>query len=171
MEAPTIARPYAPLLDWLERNRVDYEVHEHPVTFTAAGTATAEGVDARTFAKVVGVITDDGRRALLIVDAPDRVDLRKVRLLLEADDVRLLTERELTELAPDCEAGALPAVGALFGLPMHADFAVEDDPEISFNAGTHRYTVRVDRAAWERVAHVRYADLAAATEPGPAWAR
>ena len=49
------------------------------------------GVDARTFTKVVGVATDDGRRALLIVDAPDRVDLRKARAILDAGEVRLLS--------------------------------------------------------------------------------
>lgn len=171
MQAPPVTRPSAALLDWLHKHRIDYEVHEHARATTAVGTARAEGVDARTFAKVVGVVTDDGRRALLVIDAPDRVDLRKVRLVMEADDVRLMTERELAELAPDCEAGALPAVGALYGLPMHADYAVEDDPEISFNAGSHRYTVRVDRFAWETATHVRYAALVADSGSGPAWAR
>lgn len=170
MQAPTTNRPYPPLLDWLRRHRIDYEVHEHAEAFTATSTARAEGVDARTFAKVVGATTDDGRRALLVVDAPDRLDLRKARRILGADEIRLLSEPELVALAPGCEAGAMPAVGELFGVPIHADYAVEGDPEISFNAGTHRWSVRVDRAAWERAAHVRYADLAADPELGPAWA-
>jgi Ala-tRNA(Pro) deacylase len=108
---------------------------------------------------------------MLVVDAPDRVDLAKAGAVLGADGVRLLTEAELAALAPDCEAGAMPAVGSLFGLPMIADHAVAGDPEISFAAGSHRYSVRVDRAAWERATHVRYADLALETDPRPAWAR
>jgi Ala-tRNA(Pro) deacylase len=170
MEAPTLSRPHAGLLDWLHRNRIDHEVHEHAEAFTAASTARAEGVDARTFAKVVGVATDDGRRALLVIDAPDRVDLGKAREVLQADHVRLLSEPELASLAPGCDAGAIPAVGSLFGLPMHADYAIQQDPEISFNAGTHRCSVRVDRAAWERATAVHYADLAVATDGRPAWA-
>jgi Ala-tRNA(Pro) deacylase len=171
MEAPTVHAPSSTLLDWLRRQRIDYEIHEHDEAFTAAGTARAEGVPARSFAKVVGVVTEDGRRALLIVDAPDRVDLRKARAILETDEVRLLTEPELMALAEGCEAGAIPAVGALFGLPTYADYAVEDDPQISFNAGTHRHSVRVDRSAWERACHVRYADLVADPEHGPVWDR
>jgi Ala-tRNA(Pro) deacylase len=163
--------PYRPLIEWLERNDIPHEVHEHPVAFTAAATATAERVDPRVFAKVVGVSTDDGRRALLVVDAPDRVDLRKARVALHARDVRLVDEAELTALAPGCEPGALPAVGALFDTPMLADFAVRDDPTIVFNAGDHGHAVHVDRAAWERSAGVSYSDLAE-DEPGvPAWAR
>jgi hypothetical protein len=48
---------------------------------------------------------------------------------------------------------------------------VRDDPDISFDAGSHRYSVRVDRAAWERAAGVTYADLAEESDAGPAWAR
>jgi hypothetical protein len=53
---------------------------------------------------------------------------------------------------------------------MYADYAVKDDAEISFNAGSHRYSVRVDRASWERAAGVQYADLASAADARPAWA-
>ena len=170
MDAPLLGRPHAGLLLWLREHQVDHEVHEHAEAFTAATTAHAEGVDARTFAKVVAVAADDGRRALFVIDAPDRLDLRKARAILNARDVRLLTEPELAELAPGCDAGALPAVGSLFGLPMHVDFAVAEDAQISFNAGTHRHTVRVDRTQWEREAHVHYANLALDAGDRPAWA-
>jgi Ala-tRNA(Pro) deacylase len=83
----------------------------------------------------------------------------------------LLSESELTDLAPGCEAGALPACGKLYGLSTYADFAVRDDRDISFNAGSHRFSVRVDRSGWERATGVRYADLASESDTRPAWAR
>jgi Ala-tRNA(Pro) deacylase len=169
--SPSIGQPNAGLLDWLERHGVEHEVHQHPEAFTARGTAHAEGVDPRSFAKVVGVRTDDGRNVLLVLDATDHVNLRKARVVLSADEIRLLTEAELMALAPDCEAGAIPAVGLLFDLPMYADFAVRDDRDISFNAGSHRFSVRVDRAGWDRASGVIYADLAEETDIRPAWAR
>lgn len=170
MTTTTAGRPNAALLEWLRGHGVDYEVHQHDEAYTALTTARAEGVDARTFAKVVGVAADDGRTAIVVMDAPDHVDLRKARSVLGAREVRLLTEPELSALAPDCEAGAIPAVGALFGQPMFADYAIQDDDEISFNAGTHRCSVRVDRAAWEHEAGVRYGDLAGDRDSRPAWA-
>lgn len=159
------------LLGWLDRQAVDFEIHEHDAAFTARTTAAAEGVDARTFAKVLGVVTGEGKRALFVLDATDKLDLRKARIALGHADVRLLTEAELADVAPDCEVGAIPAVGSLFGLPTYADYAVREDPEISFNAGSHRYSVRVERAGWERACSVTYADLAADADSGPAWAR
>lgn len=170
---PTGAHPGAlpALLDWLERHAVEHDIHEHAEAFTARQTALAEGVDPRTFAKVVAVRTDDQRTILLVLDATDHVDLRKAREALLADDVRLLTEAELTALAPECDAGAIPAVGALFDLAMVADHAVRDDTALSFNAGTHTCAVRVDRAQWERETGVTYADLAGESDGRPAWAR
>lgn len=168
--ATTLDRPYQPLLDWLATQDIEYEIHEHDPAFTARATATAEGVDPRTFAKVVAVVAHDGRQSFIVLDATDDLDLPKARQVLGAG-VRLLTEAELTALAPGCDLGAVPAVGALFGLATYADRAVRDDPEISFNAGSHRFSARVDRASWERATNVTYADLAEETDAGPAWAR
>ncbi len=163
--------PHAGLLDWLHTHHIDHELHEHPLAFTARETARAEGVDPRTFAKTLGVLTADGRRVLVVLDATDHLDLVKARRVLDAGHVRLLTEEELLEIAPGCAVGTMPPVGALFGMPVVADYAVREDPEISFHAGSHRFSVRVDRAAWERAAEVRYADLAEDIVREPAWVR
>ncbi len=172
MNAPTTPdRPYPRLLEWLASHHVDYEIHEHDPAYTARSTAAAEGVDPRTFAKVVGLAADDGRMVLAVLDATDQVDLDKARRALGASEVRLLTEDELTALAPGCEVGAIPAVGPLFGLAMYVDHAVREDPEISFNAGSHRYSARVERTSWERVCDVAYANLAVESDTRPAWTR
>ena len=167
----TLDRPYPGLLDWLASQNVEYEIHEHDPAFTARATATAEGVDPHTFAKVVGVVTKDAGNVLVVLDATDHLGLHKARRALGSSDVRLLTEAELTALAPGCAVGAIPAVGSLFGAATYADYAVRDDPEISFNAGSHRFSARVERGGWERACGVVYADLAVESDSRPAWAR
>lgn len=168
---PALAGPHAGLLDWLAANGVEYELHEHPATVTALETARIERVDPRRFAKTLVVELANGERTIVVLDATARLDLAKAARTLGTTSVRLVTEGELTELAPDIEVGALPPVGQLFGLRVLADFAIHDDPTISFPAGSHRFAVMVDRAAWERAAHVAHADLAAAIDRGPVWAR
>ncbi len=170
VETPRTDGPHAGLLDWLAGRHVEYELHEHPETFTAEATARAEHIDPRRFAKVVGIASNDGRRALLLVDAPDHVDLAKAKRILGAADVRLLTEPEFAALAPECDAGTIPPIPDLCGLPVYADFALRDAPMLSFHAGSHRYTVHVDRVAWERASGIAYADIAQ-DDDTPAWAR
>jgi len=123
-ELLTNAGPHAGLIDWLAARRVEYELREHPETYTAEATARADHTDPRRFAKVVGATAADGRNVLLVVDAPDHVDLAKARRLLGSADVRILTEAEFTALAPDCEPGTVPPVPELFGLPVYMDLAL-----------------------------------------------
>lgn len=163
--------PHAGLLEWLARHHVDYELQEHQLTFTARETARAEGLNPKVFVKALGVSTDDGRRAIVAVDAADHLDLVKARHVLRAGRVHLLPEDELTALWPGCDAGAMPPVGEPVGLEVYADFAIRDDPEITFHAGSHRYTVRVERVAWEHAVHPTYGDLAEDRSLEPAWAR
>ena len=159
------------LMTWLDRSGIDYELHEHDRSLTALATARAEGVDPNTFEKVVWVRSAEGGDALMVLDANDHLDLSKARDVLRSGKVKLVPEAELAELAPDCDPGAMPAVGSLFGLPTYADLHVSDSAEVSFNAGSHTLAVRVDRAGWEKALGVVYADLAAQTWRDPAWHR
>jgi Ala-tRNA(Pro) deacylase len=164
------AQPLPELLGWLRDHRIDFELHEHATTYTARATARAEGVDPQTFAKTIGVVTDDGRRSLVVLDATDQLDLARARHLLNARHVRLLREDELAAISPGTEVGALPPV-PLWDVPIYADYAVRQEPQISFAAGSHRHTVRVDREAWEASAGVIYGDLATDVDRRPIWAR
>jgi prolyl-tRNA editing enzyme YbaK/EbsC (Cys-tRNA(Pro) deacylase) len=63
----------------------------------------------------------------------------------------------------------MPPIGEPYGLPVYADRAIHDDPDITFHAASHHFTVHVDRPAWERAVGVVYADLARDREA--AWDR
>jgi Ala-tRNA(Pro) deacylase len=171
MEATVSSGPMKSLLTWLDNAGVDYELHEHDRSLTALATAHAEGVDPDTFEKVVWVRSAEDGDALIVLDANDHLDLSKAKDVLRSGKVKLVSEEELADLAPDCDPGAMPAVGSLFGLPTYADLHVGDSAEVSFNAGSHTVAVRVDRAAWEKALGVVYADLAARTWRDPAWHR
>jgi prolyl-tRNA editing enzyme YbaK/EbsC (Cys-tRNA(Pro) deacylase) len=51
-------------------------------------------------------------------------------------------------------------VPELCRVPVYADEAVRTEERISFHAGSHDTAVRVDRAAWETAAGIRYGALA-----------
>lgn len=162
------AGPHAGLLDWLASHSVDYELRAHPVTWTARETARVEGIDPHCFAKTLAVATRDAGRALVVVDAADRLDLARAREAIGAGPVRLLDEEELQALAPDCQVGTIPPVGELFGMPVWADLAIRTAPTITFHAGSHRFTVTVESAPWARAVRARFAGLAAPSGL-PAW--
>jgi len=164
------ARPLPALVDWLIDHGIEYSLHEHPTTMTARETARAEHVSPQSFAKAIGVVAD-GHRALIVLEASDHLDILRARHVIGAAQVRLMTEEELGEACPGCEVGATPPVGSLFELPTYADVTLREDPEITFNAGSHGWAVRVSRPAWERSAVPVWADLAEHRNIEPAWFR
>ena len=170
-EPAVLTGPHRGLLEWLATHLVSYELHEHPVTYTARETARAEHVSPASFAKAVGVVTDDGRMALMVLDANDHLDMLRARHVLGATHVRLMTEDELAAACPGCDVGATPPIGELFGLPTYVDHAIRNVPTLTFHAGSHQYAVRVDRDRWERAFGPAYAGLAAVPHAEPAWMR
>lgn len=158
--ADTDAGPYPGIIDWLQRHRVAFELHEHSRAYTAAEAAHAEGVEPTSFAKVVGVRTSDGRNALAVLDATDHVELGQLADELGVAWVALLGEAEFGALAPECEVGTAPPIPELVNVPVYVDEAVRADSKISFPAGSHRHSVQVDREGWEREAGVGYARFA-----------
>jgi Ala-tRNA(Pro) deacylase len=57
--------------------------------------------------------------------------------------VRLATEDEVSELFPDCSTGAIPSVGAAYGVDMAVDDSLAKQPEVYFEGGDHTSLVQV----------------------------
>ena len=147
------------LKEFLDANGVAYEVRSHPKAFTAQEVAAAEHVPGREMAKVV--IVRAGREFLMaVLPAPHKVDLGQLGAAAGKSDLRLATEAEFADLFPQCEAGAMPPFGNLYGLPIWVDEALTRDRDISFNAGTHEQTVRMAYADFARLAQPRVASFA-----------
>ena len=147
------------LQEYLAANGVNFESEHHRVAYTAQDVAAAEHVPGRQVAKVVVAMTDGGA-VMLALPATKRVDLEKARRELGADEVRLAKEEEFAALFPDCEVGAMPPFGNLYGLPVYVDRALARVPEIVFQAGTHTETMRIRYADYERLVQPRVGDFA-----------
>jgi Ala-tRNA(Pro) deacylase len=132
---------------------VPYTVLPHRPAFTAQEEAAALHVPGRDWAKVVVCIAD-GVPIQAVLPAHLAVNLDRLRLSTGAAVVRFAFEHELRALYPDCELGAMPPFGPLYGHRVFVDASLTKEPEIVFNAGTHRDAIRM-----------RYPDFVAAAKP------
>ncbi len=130
------------LKEALDEAKISYEVHHHPLAYTAQEVATAQHLSGKEMAKVV-ILKLDGNLAMGVIAASQKINLTTVRESLGAKEVRLATEEEFSGRFPECEIGAMPPFGNLFGLPVFVDPALEKDEYIYFNAGNHMQTVRL----------------------------
>ncbi len=144
---------------YLRENRVPFEVQHHPRAVPAQEVAASEHVPGKMLAKTVMVLAD-GQLVMLAVPAPYQVDLEKVSALLEAGEVRLAEEEEFGDAFPDCEVGAMPPFGNLYGIPVYVEEALAEDEQIIFRAGTHTDTMSVRYADFERLVEPTVAEYA-----------
>jgi Ala-tRNA(Pro) deacylase len=147
------------LEDYLRENGVPFEVQHHPMAFTAQEVAAAEHVPGKMLAKVV-MVSADGEMAMLSLPAPYQVDLEKAGKMLGAEEARLAQEEEFEGAFPDCEVGAMPPFGNLYGLPVYVEEALAEDETIFFRAGTHTDTMSVGYADFERLVEPTVGDFA-----------
>ncbi len=146
------------LKDYLERAGVTYSTITHPVAFTARDAAAAANVVGRDFAKTV-VVRIDGVLSMIVLPASRRLLLADLREMLGSDDVRLATEGEFRDAFPDCEVGAMPPFGNLYGMRVYVAAALADEPTIAFNAGTHTDVVQISYADFQRLVQPHVLDF------------
>jgi Ala-tRNA(Pro) deacylase len=133
------------LMEFLDAHHVAYVVISHSPAYTAQGIAGLTHIPGRELAKTV-IVRLDGKLVMAVLPAKFHVDLDSLRKAANAKTVALATEEEFKDQFPQCETGAMPPFGNLFGLDVFADDSLERDKEIAFNAGTHRELIRM---AWD----------------------
>lgn len=138
------------LIEYLDERGVSYEREDHPVAYTAQEVAASEHVSGWLVAKTV-ILRAGGELAMVVLPAPLRVDLDKARAELGSERVELAGEDEFAGVFADCEAGAEPPFGNLYGLPVYVDRTLREDEEIVFRDGTHRGTIRMATDDWFRL--------------------
>ena len=143
---------------YLTSHGVGYELEQHPLAYTAQEVAAAEHVPGRKFAKPV-IVNADGKLIMTVLPANRLLDLEKVKATLGCEDVRLAREEEFAPIFDDCERGAEPPFGNLYGLPtiVDADLTTE---EMIFNAGSHTETMKIPTIEYLGLVHPEKADLA-----------
>lgn len=137
----------------LDQQQVPYQVIQHPPTYTAQETAQAMHTPGRELAKTI-VIRHGGRHALAVLPAQAKVVLERLSALL-GGPVELAAESEFAVTFPDCELGAMPPFGNLYGIPTYVDESLARDREISFNAGTHTEAIRMSFDDYRRLVEPR----------------
>jgi len=130
---------------------VRYRVSHHPTVYTAQMLAETEHVPGRKVIKPV-VVQADGEFVMCALPANYRVDLGELKDQLQVDDVRIVEEPRLNELFPDCQLGAAPPIGRLYGMTTLMDESLVADDRVMFQAGTHEDAVTMSLAEYRRVA-------------------
>ncbi|HLF67863.1 MAG TPA: YbaK/EbsC family protein [Gaiellaceae bacterium] len=148
------------LTEALDRSGVSYELLEHERTERAVDEASALGLRADEVAKTIVVSTKNGN-VRVVLPAAERIDMHKLRDLLEAGkELHLLTEDELETGYPGFELGAVPPLGGPDDAVV-VDRRIAERDRVVFEAGTHDHSVGVTASDLVSATGARVADVCA----------
>jgi Ala-tRNA(Pro) deacylase len=142
--------PVQMLREFLDYHRVKYVVVSHSPAFTALEIAASAHIPGKELAKTV-MVEIDGRIAMAVLPAPQKVDLELLRDAVGAERVALAKEGEFRDRFPECDLGAMPPFGNLYDMDVYVADSLTEDEEIAFNAGSRTELVRLAYRDFERL--------------------
>jgi Ala-tRNA(Pro) deacylase len=146
--------PVKKLKEFLHTEGIKYVNIIHSPAYTAQEVAASAHVPGRAFAKTV-IVELDGKMAMAVLPANRKIVLQDLREVTGSDEVKFASEEAFRERFPDCEPGAMPPFGNLYGMDVYLAQALADNHELAFNAGSHTEVMKVAMADFERLVRPR----------------
>ena len=147
---------------FLQENNVKYNVIKHSLAYTAQEIAQSAHIKGRELTKSV-IVKIDGKLAMVIEPANLKVDLNALQHLTGAKKVSLANENDFEDAFPECETGAMPPFGNLYGLEVYEDdrISLGDNERMVFNAGNHAELLEIKHKDFERLVKPQRVHLSA----------
>jgi len=142
--------PVKKLKEHLDSHHVKYVTIKHSSAYTAQEIAASAHVPGKELAKTVMVKVDD-EMAMAVLPASYRVCFDLLKEAAGANTVELAGEEEFEGMFAECEIGAMPPFGNLYGMAVFVADSLAGDEEIAFNAGSHRELIKLAYKDFERL--------------------
>lgn len=142
--------PRKKLKEFLDSNAVKYISIQHSSAYTAQEIAAIAHIPGKDVAKTV-IIKIDGKMAMAVLPASYKVSFDHLKDALGMKEVRLAYEQEFMDKFPDCEVGAMPPFGNIYGMDVFVADSLTEDEEIAFNACSHTELIKMKFADFEKL--------------------
>src|SRR5438270_4667290 len=110
--------PVKKLKEFLDQEKIKYVSIMHSTAYTAQEVAASAHVTGKELAKTV-IVELDGKMAMAVLPANRKIVLQDLREVTGSDEVKFASEEEFKEKFSDCETGAMPPFGNLYGMEVY----------------------------------------------------
>jgi Ala-tRNA(Pro) deacylase len=139
----------ATLKDYLDRQKVEYELISHPYSQSSRETVELSHLAGEDLAKAV-VLEDERGYLLAVLPSTWHIDINTLSAQLERK-LRLTSELKLSRIFRDCAPGAIPPVGQAYGVETVIEERLAGKPDLYFEAGDHRGLIHMQGSAFMKM--------------------
>jgi Ala-tRNA(Pro) deacylase len=140
--------PSDKLLEHLKSHNVKYETIKYSPVYTAQEIAAATHIPGKQLAKSV-MLKIDGVMAMAVLPASFQINFKRLKEATGTKKIELANEQEFKALFPDCELGAMPPFGNLYGMDVYVDKNITKEVQIGFCSGMHGELIVMSYADFE----------------------
>ncbi len=142
--------PSEKLKTFLDSHKVKYVSISHSLAFTGLEIARSAHVPTKILAKTV-ILKIDGTPAMMVLPAAYKIGMENLSRALLGASVEMASEQEFFKWFADCEVGAMPPFGNLYGMKVYVAERLTENEDIVFNAGTHSEVIQMAYKDYERL--------------------
>ena len=142
--------PAKKLKEFLDSENIKYISIMHSRAYTSQETAEMAHISGKELAKTV-MVKLDGHMAMAVLPADEQIDLDLLKSNTNAKKAVLATEDQFRNLFPQCETGAMPPFGNLYGQDVYVEESLTADETIAFNAGSHSELIQLNFSDFKRL--------------------
>ena len=142
--------PAKKLKEFLDKENIKYVSIIHSPAYTAQEVAASAHITGRELAKTI-IVELDGEMAMAVLPANRKIVLQDLREVTGSDQVKFASEEQFQSKFPECETGAMPPFGNLYGMEVYLAQSLSANEEIAFNAGSHTEVVKMHFDDFERL--------------------
>ena len=127
---------------FLDAQDIEYVAINHSAAYTAQEIAASAHIPGKELAKTV-IVKVNGEMAMAVLPACHRVDFDLLKEAAAVSKVELASEEEFRDKFSECELGAMPPFGNLYGMDVFVADTLAEDEEIAFNCGSHTELIQM----------------------------
>jgi Ala-tRNA(Pro) deacylase len=142
--------PVKKLKEFLDNENIKYVSIVHSTAYTAQEVAASAHITGKELAKTV-IVQLDGEMAMAVLPANRKIILQDLREVTGSDQVKFVAEEDFKKKFPDCETGAMPPFGNLYGMTVYVAATLGENEQIAFNAGSHTEVIKLAYKDFERL--------------------
>lgn len=137
----------ATLEKFLKDKDVPFSLLEHAYAEGSFNTAKVAKINEQSLVKAVLLRDEDFHYMLCALPTHHKI-LRHTLNQIFDRHLELVDEEELQKIFADCAPGAIPALGAAYGLDMIWDEDLLNQPELYIEAGDHVHLIKIPTDAF-----------------------
>lgn len=155
---------YDAIVNEFKKAGVAFEPYEHDAVTTSEEAAKIRNTPLSEGAKALLLFADD-KPIMVTVPGDRKLDMKAFKKLYTIRDLRMATPEEVEQVT-SVKIGAVPPFGHLFGIPLYMDMHLANNEFISFNAGLHTKSIRIQEKLYEKVVKPTVGEFSAARANG-----